>query len=246
LKYSLIVFAQVPYFLHYDIFHFTSSNLLKQADVSLPFLPCNVSHSKQVAIILTSAYTFTWNCTICSHSSFYFPAFFSLPFNEVSKFLDPILYALLYLKPLLPINKQHSIDSCLGWQGHHWDFCSSRSSLSLLILFRLRSHISDAPYSLIAYKRTNHQHKILVLQKFEPALLPHCTLLHLNEICICICLLLTVCQSILVNILEVVCQGLHLFIPTGIAYRGEAIWASKNKTNKILTVYLKPRWIFKH
>jgi len=34
-----------------------------------------------------------------------------------------------YLKSLVPINKQFSIDSFLDWEDHHWDFCLSPSSL---------------------------------------------------------------------------------------------------------------------
>jgi len=48
---SIIVFAQTPYFLHYDIFTFQAQIPFKQAAVRLSFFPCNLSHSKQSAFI---------------------------------------------------------------------------------------------------------------------------------------------------------------------------------------------------
>jgi len=59
------------------------------------------------------------------------------------KFLDTVLH----IKPLFPINKQFSIYSFLGWEGHHWVFVYH----SLLINFAspppYRSHTSYAPNS---------------------------------------------------------------------------------------------------
>jgi len=42
--------------------------------------------------------------------------------------IDPIFISLLYIKPLVAINKQFSINAFLDWGGHHWDFCLSCSS----------------------------------------------------------------------------------------------------------------------
>jgi len=61
------------------------------------------------------------------------PLMFSFPtisvtlLNEVRKFLAPVLLTILYS----PNNKQFSYDSFLDWEGHHWDYRLSRSSLAI-------------------------------------------------------------------------------------------------------------------
>jgi len=110
----IVVFAQVPSFTHYDIFHF-SSCLFKQAAVSFCFLSCNVSHSKQAA------------ATFSFPLSFSAVSVYPLPRSQILLLICFFL-SLLYIKPLFPIKKQLSIDSSLNWEGHHWDIRSTRLS----------------------------------------------------------------------------------------------------------------------
>jgi len=85
--------------------------VFSKATTPLVCLPCNVTHSKQAALMFS-----------------FLPFQFNL-FYEVRKFLDLFLYLpLVYINPLFPINKQFSIDSFLDWEGHHWDSRSTRSS----------------------------------------------------------------------------------------------------------------------
>jgi len=89
---------------------FLFERIFKQAAISLSFLACNVSHSKQAAIM--------------SSFPLYFSRIFSLPYSVRS---ESFFISLLYIKPLFPID-QFSIDSFLDWDGCHWDSYSTRSS----------------------------------------------------------------------------------------------------------------------
>jgi len=92
----IVVYAHFPIYLHYAILHFPSSKSFQIGCCSFVFSSSNVSHSKQAAI--------------CSHSHFYFSAYFSLLSSmRAESFLDIVLY----IKPLFPINRQFSIDSFL-------------------------------------------------------------------------------------------------------------------------------------
>jgi len=53
---------------------------------------------------------------------------------------------ILYIKPIISINKQFNIGSFLDSEGYHWDFCSSHSSLLAISAFG--SIPPNAPYSL--------------------------------------------------------------------------------------------------
>jgi len=112
--------CSIPYFLHHGISHFTSSKSF-QTGCSLFVIPTrNVSHSKQAAI----------NVLI---PAIILPAYFLLPWSMSSEsFLDIILY----IKPLLYINKEFSIDSFLDWEGHRWGISLTtyhfRTSVSVL------------------------------------------------------------------------------------------------------------------
>jgi len=99
----------MPLFCSTIFFTFQAQSLFKQAAVSLSFLPCNVSH-------------FQTGCH-CFHNHLYFSCHFS--------------FTLLYIKPLVSVNKQFSIDSFLVW-----DFCLSHSSHD-----RFCSTPPDASYS---------------------------------------------------------------------------------------------------
>jgi len=98
----------------------------------LSFLPFNVSHSKSLPLF-----------------SFLPFQFYSLPRNLIFLLIRFFIY-ILYIKPLVSINKQFSSDSFLGWAGHLWDFHLSDISLnlSLLVISAFGSTPSNAPYLL--------------------------------------------------------------------------------------------------
>jgi len=88
-----------------------AQSLFKQVAISLPFLPCNSSHSKQAAVIFSFLV--------------YLPADFSLLSSVRSEcFLICFFISLLYIKPLFPINKLLSINSFLDWKGQSRLSCS--------------------------------------------------------------------------------------------------------------------------
>jgi len=102
-------------------FTFQAQSLFKHTAFSLSFLilTCTVGHSKQAAIV-------------------FIPAVSVLPSSKRSViiFLIHFFYSLLYIKPLVAINKQFRIDSFLHWEGHHWDFCSPSVQLRTLLSIR--------------------------------------------------------------------------------------------------------------
>jgi len=125
--------------LKYTIFHtsifitFQAQSLFKQATVSLPFLPCNVSHSKQAAFILIPALLFLrFQFTLFQEVRYLLICFFDMFFFI---FLKPLMY--------VAINKQFSFDSFLDWEGYHWDICSTchRSQFPPLVLL-LQTHLT--------------------------------------------------------------------------------------------------------
>jgi len=83
-------------------------SLFKQAVISLTFLQCNASHSKQAAVMFL-----------------FLPFQFTL-FSEVRKFLY-LPFAYKARPRFLSINSS-VIDSFLDWEGHHWDSRSTDSS----------------------------------------------------------------------------------------------------------------------
>jgi len=115
-KLSLLNIGIAWYLLKYPLFRtkrfFTlqAQSLFKLAAVSLSFLPCNVSHSKQAAIMFSFPLYFSANISLTSSV-------------KAESFSTRFFIPLLSIKPLFPI----SIDSLLYWEGHHWDSCLSHS-----------------------------------------------------------------------------------------------------------------------
>jgi len=89
-------------------------SVFKQATVSWSFLPCNASLSKQTALFS------------CPHILFLSFQFYPLLRGQLF-LLIRFFISLLYIMPLVPINKQFSFDSFFDWESHHWDFSSSHS-----------------------------------------------------------------------------------------------------------------------
>jgi len=82
------------------IFTFQAQRLFKQAAIGLPFLSCTVSHSKQPAV-----FSFP-------HLLFLPFQFCPLPRGQLFSLIRFFIY-LVYIKPLVTINKQFNIDSFL-------------------------------------------------------------------------------------------------------------------------------------
>jgi len=112
-------------------------SLFEQAAISLSFLPCNVSHSKQTGVM--------FSCLL------YFPASSQIsvyPLQWGKKVFWSISASpFLYIKPLFPIDKQFSIDSFSWLEGHHYDSRASRSSCHcsqfLPYIFTIATHLTN-------------------------------------------------------------------------------------------------------
>jgi len=87
--------------------------------ISLSFLPCNISHSKQATLF-----------SILLYFSRCF-SFALLPRGQIFLLIRFFIF-LLYMKPPVAVNKNFSIDSFLDWEGHHWNTGSSCDRLQFL------------------------------------------------------------------------------------------------------------------
>jgi len=110
-----------------NIFHFSSSKSFQAGCSQFVFpYPCNLSYSKQAAVVFIPAFTFP-DVSVLSSSKMF------------DIFLIRFFISLLYIKPLFPMNKQFSIDSFLDWKGHHWVSTHTFQKTALLKLAILAS-----------------------------------------------------------------------------------------------------------
>jgi len=94
---NIVVYAQRPYFSHYDIFHFLSSKYFQTGRS----LVCFSFHVQKVIPNRLPLFSFP-------------PfQFYPLPRGQLFLLIRFFIY-LMYVKPIVPINKQLSID----WEGH--------------------------------------------------------------------------------------------------------------------------------